>query len=397
MKKISLPSEIFTRGVEEIITQNELKERLLSGRKLTVKLGIDATSSDIHIGHATSLWKIRALQEAGHKAVIILGDSTTAIGDPTGRSKMRPVLEKKEIEGNIRSIKKQVASILLSDSGSLEFRKNSEWFSRMEVGEFLHILSRVTHSRLIERDMFQERMKKNTEIFMHELLYPILQGYDSVAIQSDVTVIGRDQLFNEHMGRFFQEQFGQDPQVIVALTILPGMHGGEKMSKSLGNAILLSDSPQDMFGKAMSILDELIIPYLTVYTDVPEKTITDLKSDLARGENPKDAKMAFAHALVRRYHGKKSADEEKERFCAVFLNRAAPKTGTRISLEREQWNILDLLVQLKLASSKQDARRLVRQGAVEVGGEKAHDIKKEYSVKKGTIIRAGKHRIIEVQ
>lgn len=397
MKKQPLTQEFFTRGVKEIITRDELNERLSNGKKLIIKLGIDATSPDLHIGHAASLWKIRELQEAGHKAVIILGDFTTSIGDPTGKSKTRPVLEKKEIDANIRSIQKQAGSILLSDSRALEFRRNSEWFSRMKTSEFFGLLSRVTHARLIERDMFQERMQNKSEIFMHELIYPILQGYDSVEIKSDITVIGHDQLFNEHIGRFFQERFGQPPQVIVALAILPGMRGGEKMSKSLGNAILLSDSPRDKFGKAMSVIDELIIPYLTVYTEVPLGTVQKLENDLKEGKNPRDAKIIFARALVERYHGKKSADEEQERFLSIFSRRKNLSAGVPISLEYGTKDIVALLIELGLASSKQDARRLIHQGAVEVDGEVVRDIHKECRISQGTVIRAGKHKIVEVR
>lgn len=397
MEKQPLTQKLFTRGVKEIITRDELKERLSNGKKLIIKLGIDATSPDLHIGHAASLWKIKELQKAGHKAVIILGDFTTSIGDPTGKSKTRPVLGKKEIDAHISSIQKQVKSILLSDSRALEFRRNSEWFSRMKTGEFLGLMSRITHARLIERDMFQERIQNKSEIFMHELIYPILQGYDSVKIESDITIIGHDQLFNEHMGRFFQEQFGQPPQIIVALTILPGMHGGEKMSKSLGNAILLSDSPRDKFGKAMSIIDELIIPYLTMYTEVSIETIQSLENNLKEGKNPRDAKIIFARALVERYHGKKSADEEQKRFLATFSQRKSLSATIPVSLEYGIKNIIALLIELELASSKQDARRLIHQGAVEVDGEVVRDVHKEYRISQGTIIRAGKHKIVDVK
>lgn len=397
MKKLSFASELFTRGVEEIITKDELEERLSGGKKLIIKFGIDATSPDLHIGHAASLWKIREMQEAGHKAMIVLGDFTTAIGDPTGKSKTRPVLEKEKIEENIRSIKRQVQSLLLTNRAALEFRKNSEWFSRMKTGAFLSLLSRVTHARLIERDMFQERLKKNTQILMHEFLYPVLQGYDSVEIMSDLTIIGQDQLFNEHMGRFFQEHFGQPPQSIITLTLLPGLSGGEKMSKSLGSSIMLSDSPKDKFGKAMSIVDSLIVPYLTMYTDVPLAAIQELESGLRDGKNPKDAKMVFAHALVQRYHGEKSAEEEKKRFFDIFSRRKKPEDGALVSLPYGTRDILTLLTELKLASSKQEARRLIRQGAVEVDGKVARDVHTECRVTKDTLIRVGKHRIVKVR
>jgi len=239
MKELTLDLEIFTRVVEDIITREELAERLKGGKQLRVKLGIDGTAPELHLGHAVNLWKLRALQEAGHKAVIVLGDFTTQIGDPTGMSQTRPILGPAVIKKNIAGIKKQAEQILLTDPSLLEFRKNSEWFGKMKTAEFLNLLTMVTHARLIQRDMFQQRMREGKEITMSEILYPILQGYDSVMIESDFTIIGSDQLFNEHMGRFFKERFGQKLQVIMTVKLVPGISGGEKMSKSIRNYIAL--------------------------------------------------------------------------------------------------------------------------------------------------------------
>lgn len=412
-KSIELSSELFTRGVEDITAREDLSSRLKSGMPLRIKLGIDATGQDLHIGHAASLWKIRALQEAGHKAVIILGDFTTQIGDPTGRSAARPVLTLKEINRNISALKKQVESILLTDARVYELRKNSEWFGRMKMAEFLSLLSMVTHSRLIERDMFQERIRARKEIAMSEMLYPVLQGYDSVMIKSDVTVIGSDQLFNEHMGRFFQERFGEVPQAIVALTIVPGLGGGEKMSKSLGNYIGLNDSPKDKFGKAMRLLDALIIPYLEVYTDVPLAEIDAEKKSLAEGKNPKEIKLFFAEALVRRYHGERVAIQERARFEKMFSAGAARlKRPSRQAIgvdaiggfadlpvtriEYKEWNIIDLLRAHFGIKSNAEARRLIVQGAVEIDGTAITDAHAIVSVKKDIVVRVGKKQIVRV-
>ena len=396
---IELASELFTRGVEEIVAREDLSSRLRSGAPLRIKLGIDATGADLHIGHAASLWKIRALQEVGHKAVIILGDVTTQIGDPTGRSASRPMLTRQEINRNIRALKKQVESLLLTDPHVYELRKNSEWFGRMKTAEFLSVLSMVTHSRLIERDMFQARIRAHKEIALSEMLYPVLQGYDSVAVKSDVTVIGSDQLFNEHMGRFFQERFGGAPQAIVALTIAPGLGGGEKMSKSLGNYIGLNDSPKDKFGKAMRLLDALIIPYLEVYTDVPLAKIDTMKNALSRGENPKEAKLFFAESLVRRYHGEKAAKEERARFEKMFssgVDRAdADLSVARI--EYKEWRLIDLLRAHFGIGSNAEARRLIMQGAVEVDGAVITDAYAIVSVKKDMVVRVGKKKIVRVE
>ena len=350
------------------MTREEVERSLKSGRRLRIKLGIDATSPDLHIGHATPLWKIRALQDAGHKAVIILGEFTTRVGDPTGKDATRPVLSETVIKKNIASLKKQLGMILRMDAAHLEIRKNSEWWARMKVGEFFSLLSLVTHARLIEREMFQQRIKHGREIAMTEMLYPILQGYDSVAIKSDMTIIGSDQLFNEHFGRFFQEKFAIPPQTIVSLKILPGLDGGAKMSKSLGNYIALMDTPQDKFGKAMRLIDALIIPYLEVYTDVAGEEIRRVERELGGGGNPRDAKLFFAEALVRRYHGPAIAKKERERFLAVYSGRQQPDEMPEISLREGAWSLVELLVACALAPSKSEARRLVLQKAVEADG-----------------------------
>jgi tyrosyl-tRNA synthetase len=231
IKTLTLHSDIFTRGVDDIITKDELAKLLASKKQLRIKHGIDATAPDLHIGHAVTLWKMRELQEQGHKAVIILGEFTTRIGDPSGRSSARPILPPEVIRKNVASIRKQVERIVLTDRSVYEVRKNSEWFGKMKTAEFLNLLTMLTHSRLIERDMFQERIKSGKEIVASELVYPVLQGYDSVMIKDDITINGSDQLVNEHMGRLFQEKFRQAPQVIVALKLLPGLDGGAKMSK----------------------------------------------------------------------------------------------------------------------------------------------------------------------
>lgn len=394
MKKDLFSSQIFKRGVEEIIVPEELQNALKEGRQLRIKHGIDATSPDLHIGHAANLWKIREMQEAGHKAVILLGDFTTAIGDPTGKTKARPALSYAAIKENIASIQEQVKKILLTDSRYFEIRKSSEWYQKMHLGDFIEILSSVTHGRLIERDMFARRIAEGREIFMHELVYPILQGYDSVALRSDLTFIGSDQLFNEHMGRFLQEKFGQKPQVIITLKILPGLDGGEKMSKSLGNYIGLEESPRDKFGKAMRALDSLIIPYLECYTDAPEEKIEEIKKEIKNGKNPMEAKLFFAEALVRRYHGEKKAKDEREYFLRVFSKKELSGIAS-VKIKYGEYPVLELLTQLKLIKSKSEARRLLEQNAVEIDGATVSS--GTVTLKKGTIIRVGKRRFLKVQ
>lgn len=395
-QKLTTTSAVFTRGVDQITKPEELESALKMGKKLRIKHGIDATSSELHIGHATTLWKLRTLQEMGHKAVILLGDSTTEIGDPTGRSRARPVLSFGAIQKNIKSLEKEVKKILLINSSVFELRRNSEWFGKMKISDFLKLLSMVTHARLIERDMFQDRLKKHGEIFMHEMLYPVLQGYDSVMLESDMTIIGSDQLFNEHLGRFFQERFQQKPQIIISLSILPGLDGREKMSKSIGNYIGLSDSPRDKFGKAMRITDSLIIPYLTVYTDVSEEEIARCQKNIEEGKNPMGIKMFFAESLVGRYHGNAAAKKEREWFLETFSDKKEdPDSIPTARLPKKKWNIIDLVVSLGGADSKASARRLVLQGAVDVDGETIKEIK-DIDIAGGEVIRMGKKKFIRV-
>ncbi|MBI4137738.1 MAG: tyrosine--tRNA ligase [Candidatus Sungbacteria bacterium] len=396
-KTIPLDSEVFTRAVKDVVTREELQKKLSSGRQMRVKIGIDATAPDLHIGHAAPLWKIRALQEAGHKAVIILGEFTTRIGDPTGKSATRQELDSATIRTNIASLKKQVEKIIVTDPKRYELRKNSEWHGKMKSNEFLRLASFITHSRLIERDMFQERIRQGREITVAEMLYPLLQGYDSVAIQSDLTIIGSDQLFNEHFGRLFQEKFNQDPQCIVTVRILPGLDGGEKMSKSLGNYIGLNDSPTDKFGKAMRIQDSLIIPYFEAYTDVSIDRIRVIEKEFAKGMNPRDAKLEFAQALVHRYHGASTALGERERFVRVFSEGKTPQDAPEIRIRIGEWNPVDLLVSLGLASSKSQARRLILGGGIEADKRVIRDASSEIAVRPGMVVRAGKHRFVRIR
>lgn len=389
MGKISLGSETFTRGVEDIITRSELEGLLKRGRPLRVKHGIDLTAPGLHLGHAASLWKLRELQEAGHKAVVLLGDTTTQIGDPSGKTKARPLLSREEISRNFLSIAKSIKRILLTSPERLEIRRNSEWYKKTALPELLKILSMVTHARLIERDMFRNRIKKGEEIYAHEFLYPVLQGYDSVMLKSDLTIIGSDQLFNEHLGRFLQEKFGQSPQVIVTLKILPGIDGGEKMSKSTGNYIGLDDSPRDKFGKAMRVLDRLVIPYLEHYTDVPLKEVKRWEGKLRNGINPMEVKLFWAESLVRRYHGKSAGTKEKEYFLKAFSRRE--KTDfTPAHFPHGRYPATELLLRLGAARSKSEARRLMKQRGVEINGEVFADPGGTVLAEKNTLVRVGR-------
>jgi len=396
MKMIDYNSETFTRAVNSITTLDELKTILGSGRQLRIKYGVDVTAPALHIGHAVNLWKMRELQNAGHKVVFLIGDFTTRVGDPTGRVESRKKIETADISKWAKEFLKQVGMILRTDKKVFEVRKNSEWYLRMKLDEFLNILSLFTHARLIGRDMFKERIKKGKEITAPELIYPILQGYDSVMIKSDITIVGSDQLFNENIGRMLQEKFGQSPQTVVTTAITPGLDGGQKMSKSLGNYIGISDTPKDKFGKAMRLLDKLIVSYLEVYTDVFLAKIREIESELKHDKNPMAAKLFFAESLVARYHGANIAKKEREEFSRVFSKKEMPENITAVSIKPGAWKAIDLIIAAKLARSKSEARRLIIQKAIEIDGMAILIPHQEVEVKKGSIIRAGKRKFIKL-
>lgn len=363
----------FDRVAEEAYSYEELKEKLASGKQLRIKYGVDATAPFLHIGHAVNLWMMRDLQDHGHKVVFLVGDFTTLIGDPTDKDQTRGRISDEEIAANARLYVEQVSRILRTDEEVFEVRHNSEWYSRIDLGEFLSLLTMVTHNRLIQRDMFERRIASGREIYMHELIYPVLQGYDSFALESDLTIVGTDQLFNELMGRFLQQRLGQDPQVVLTTRITPGIDGREKQSKSLGNYIALSDSARDKFGKAMRLKDELVREFAEVYTEIPLSELERLFRRVDDGQlNPMDAKRVLARALVERYHGPDVAREEDEWFRRVFSQRESPDNVPEVVVARGM-TVLQVLEQCLPDESRSELRRLVRAGAVRLEDEKLAD------------------------
>lgn len=356
----------FARTTEEIFSLDELKKLFSSGRQLRMKFGVDVTAPDLHIGHAVNLWMYRKLQELGHKIVFLIGDFTTQIGDPTGKNKMRPIIPPDEIEKNAEAFIKQTKMVLHNNPDLTEIRRNSEWYDKLSAKELLSLMSMVTHDRLMAREMFRKRMQEGKEIYEHELVYPILQGYDSVMLQADLTIIGSDQLYNEMMGRFFQEKFGQIPQIIITTKITPGIDGKEKQSKSLSNYIGLAHSPREKFGRIMSMPDNLIVQYFKVYTEVPLEEIARMEKDLS--SNPMKFKILLAKEIVQRYHGEKVAEEELQWFKKTFSEQQIPEDAPMISLGSDSANILKILrkcFSLK-EKSNSEIRRLIKQGAVKV-------------------------------
>lgn len=379
----------FARTAEEYISREELVELLSSGRSLRIKYGVDVTAPHLHIGHAVNLWMMRQLQDLGHTVIFLIGDFTTRIGDPTGRNRLRPIMPEAEIAVNAEEFIRQARMVLRFEPEVLEIRRNSEWYDPMPASQLIELLSMVTHARLVSRDMFGARIERGEDLHMHEMLYPILQGYDSVAVESDLTIIGSDQLFNEMLGRFYQGRFGQRPQAIITTKITPGIDGKAKQSKSLGNYIGLGHSPRDKFGRAMSIPDELIIDYLTIYTDIPLDQIEAIHSRLAR--EPMEAKLFLAHELVRRYHGIEVADQEEHRFRQTFSARRLPANMPEKTIERSSRTAFDLIRGcLDPAPSNNEVRRLFEQGAIRLNDETIDRPEAVILVRDGDVVQVGK-------
>ncbi len=380
------------RTSEQVFSQGELERKLKLGRPLRIKYGVDITAPFLHLGHAVNLWMMRRLQEEGHRVLFLLGDYTTRIGDPTGKSAARKVPTDAEIEANAQAFIDQCSQILLTDPAVFEVRRNSEWFGSMGATEFLRLLAMVTHGRLIQRDMFQTRIAEQKEIWMHELLYPVLQGYDSFMLNSDLTIVGSDQLFNEMMGRFFQERLGQPPQVVLTSKITPGTDGVQKQSKTLGNYIALADTPRDKFGKVMRIPDALIAQYLEVYTTLPLAHIRARLGQMQAGAlNPRDLKLELAAAIVERYHGKATSGEETTWFRETFSQRQQPVDAS--SVDVVSGPLLDVMITCQPELSRSEARRLLRAGAVALDNQRMSDEHEALdATADGKVLRIGKRR-----
>jgi len=387
---------MFARTTDEILSLKEWEKLLNSGKKLRIKYGVDVTAPYLHTGHAVNLWMMRSLQDLGHKVIFLVGDFTTQIGDPTGKNKTRPIISQKDIERNTQKFIEQAEMILrFDDPELLEIRKNSEWFNKMPMGEFLKLLSLVTHNKLISREMFRQRIKNHEDLYMHELIYPILQGYDSVVLESDLTIIGSDQLFNEMIGRFYQEKFGQTPQVIITTKITPGVDGGEKQSKSLGNYIGLGHSPRDKFGITMRLPDNLIQVYLEVYTDISGKRLDEL-CQLVKS-NPLEAKKQLAKEIVRRYHGEEVACHEYSWFNRTFSQGKVPKDIPYIKVEKDLVTALDMVIKFfDGTESKSYIRKLFMQGAIKCNGNKIDDFKQTIEITSDMIFSVGKRKWFKV-
>jgi tyrosyl-tRNA synthetase len=382
------------RGIVDIVSEPELIAKLKRGKPLKVKVGFDPTAPDIHLGHTVVLQKMRQFQDAGHDVICLIGDFTGMIGDPSGRSSTRPPLTRAEVLANARTYQDQVKKIL--DPARTIIRFNSEWMDNMVVSDFIKLTSIQTVARMLERDDFKKRFSQQHPISIHEFLYPFIQGYDSVALEADIELGGTDQIFNLYMGREVQKAFGQEPQVVMTLPLLEGTDGVQKMSKSYNNYIGVDDAPSDMFGKVMSISDELMWKYYLLLSARPSDAITQLKQDVDLGRaHPMEVKMALAQELVGRYHGPEKALQALDGFAKVFRSRELPDDMPTFVLTMEKPWICAILKESGLAKSTSEARRLIQQGGIKLNEEKVDS--DDLTLMPGTyIIQAGKRRFAKV-
>jgi tyrosyl-tRNA synthetase len=402
MSKARVPSgdelrRITTRAVAEIIPQREVMDALRSGRSLRLKMGFDPSAPDLTLGHAVGLRKLRQLQDLGHTVVIIVGDWTARIGDPSGQSKTRPMLTAEQVKENAETYLRQFFKIV--DRKLTEVRWQSEWFDPFTLAEVVRLAAKFTVAQMLEREDFAQRFASQKPIGIHELLYPMLQGYDSVAVQADIEFGGTDQKFNLLVGRELQGHFGQKAQGVFTVPLLVGTDGKVKMSKSLGNYIAVDEPPQEMYGKIMSIPDGLVATYFELLTDVPESEVEDIRQSIAkRTLNPRDQKMRLGRDIVAQFHGEDAARAAEADFVRTFSKRELPEDvpELRVAFSNEVATVdfSELLVAAGVVKSRTEVRRLAAQGAIEVDGERTTDL--QTAVRRGSVIRVGKHRFFRI-
>lgn len=394
--------DLIRRGAAEIIPEDDLAgklERSIKTKKpLRVKLGCDPSRPDLHLGHSVVLRKLRQFQDLGHQAILIIGDFTGMIGDPSGRSKTRPALSLEETRRNGQTYFEQATKVLAAQR--IQMLYNSEWLGKMSFADVILLASRYTVARMLERDDFTERHKAGEPISIHEFLYPLAQAMDSVAVQADVELGGTDQKFNLLVGRDIQREYGQEPQAILTTPILPGTDGVEKMSKSLDNSIGLSDPPNEMFGKTLRIPDNLIYTYFELASNVDNKQLAHIRKQLKDSTvNPRDLKRQLARTFVEMYHNEKAAQKAEEEFDRIFVQKDVPDIVEEFRLKAGNGirNLIGLLTVANLAGSKSEARRLIEQGGVSIDGEKITDFNAPLPPKKEFVLKVGKRRFLRVK
>lgn len=378
----------FLNNASQVIPDDGIKEKLKKKQKLTVKLGVDPSAPDIHLGHTIILNKLKQFQDDGHEVIFLIGDYTCLIGDPTGKSKVRPQMTSEQVEENAKTYQHQVFKILDKEKTTIQY--NSQWFKDFRFIDFLSLTSKYTIARLLEREDFSKRYKEGSPISVTEFLYPLMQGYDSVALRADVELGGTDQTFNLLVGRELQREYGQEPQVILTMPILEGLDGKKKMSKSLNNYISINDKPEEMFGKIMSIPDDLIVRYFQLLTKTSEKEIEEYQLKMHKGENPRNYKVLLAKKIIEIYHDQESGDLAEQHFKTIFVNKEAPQEMPILKLTSTEMSLLDLVVASKKFTSKGEIRRLIIGGGVQYNNEKIVDPQELIQIKSEDILKIGK-------
>ena len=384
------------RGSDEILTEADLKKKLDSGKKLIVKAGFDPTAPDLHFGHTVLLNKLRHFQDLGHKVIFLIGDFTGRIGDPSGTNKTRPILDSDSLIENAKTYKNQVFKILKEDLTEVRF--NSEWCDKLGADGLIKLASKYNVARMLERDDFNKRFSSNKTIAIHEFLYPLVQGYDSVALEADVECGGTDQKFNLLVGRELQRDYEQEPQVVITVPILEGLDGVKKMSKSLDNYIAIDEEPDDMFGKIMSISDELMWRWFELLSFMPEEDITKLKDEMKKGKNPRDIKFILAEELVDRFHKEGEGKKSKEIFLNRFQKGNIPDEieSVKVDIKNDSILLVNLLKDTNMISSISEGNRLITQGGIKINSEKVEDPKLEVSKGSEGIYQVGKRKFLKI-
>ena len=383
------------RGADEIIPQAELEAKLKTGKPLTVKAGFDPTAPDLHLGHTVLINKLRQFQQMGHNVIFLIGDFTGMIGDPTGKSATRPPLTEDEVKQNAQTYQQQVFKIL--DPDLTEVRFNSEWMGKMQAADMIRLAAQYTVARMLERDDFNKRYTSNQSIAVHEFLYPLVQGYDSVALEADIELGGTDQKFNLLVGRELQKAYGKKQQAILTVPILEGLDGVQKMSKSLGNYIAINDAPTEMFGKLMSVSDELMWRYFELLSFRSMDEVEQFQKDIADGANPRDIKFLLCEEIITRFHSKEDAEKAKQDFIQRFQKGAMPDEMPEANIDLgEGMPVANLIKEAQLCPSTSEAMRMVKQGAVKINGERIEDPKMLVQEKDDFVLQVGKRKFAKI-
>ncbi|MCY9232951.1 tyrosine--tRNA ligase [Bacillus spizizenii] len=400
-KEVERQLQLYMTGAHEVIPPEELRAKLVksisTGTPLKIKLGLDPSAPDVHLGHTVVLNKLRQYQENGHIVQLLIGDFTGKIGDPTGKSAARKQLTDEEVQHNAKTYFQQFGKVL--DQEKVELHYNSKWLKTLNLEDVIDLAGKITVARLMERDDFEERIAMQKPISLHEFFYPLMQGYDSVVLESDIELGGTDQHFNVLMGRHFQERYNKEKQVVILMPLLEGLDGVEKMSKSKHNYIGIDEHPNDMYGKTMSLPDSLMKKYIHLATDLELEEKKQLVKDLETGAvHPRDAKMLLAKTIVRMYHGAEAAETAEHSFKTVFQENSLPEDIPAVNWKGEKkMAIIDMLVKLELLSSKSEARRMIQNGGVRINGEKITDIHADAVIKENMIIQVGKRKFLKLQ